>query len=192
MNRRLVPTRWAITAVDDSLGKHLREEVQDYPQSEFKFFFGGYLGNYYLILFFSDLFRYELFEMNTRSGPEHYATDYENHKGRSSYAEETAGGYYASRYPILQKLCEEREQASVLVLRFITPEYTAPLGVWVVREATRKSLAAEPVFAGSRAELLEKARVLVQEKVGVDIDRYLKASRLLEEISSQSKISSFF
>ena len=33
-----------------------------------------------------------------------------------------------------------RKQYSVLVIREITPEYFAPLGVWVVREGARKIL----------------------------------------------------
>ena len=33
-NRKLVPTRWSITAVDDTLGKHLINEVKNFPESD--------------------------------------------------------------------------------------------------------------------------------------------------------------
>lgn len=195
--RKLVPTRWAITAVDDSLGKMLREQIQDFSFCEHKIHFGGYLGNFFLIFFFPEKFRYELFEMNTGSPlTEHkslpYTTDYESFAGRTGYVQETAGGYYACRFSILEKLIEEHEQGSVLALRFITPEYTAPLGVWVVRQATRASLNSSPVFCSSRTELLAKAKSLIQEKLQLDISYYLKKSKLLEEISSQKKLSEFW
>ena len=61
-NRRLVPTRWSITAVDDTLGKKLTKEVKNYNEYDFVAHFGGYLGNYYLILFFPEIWSYELFE----------------------------------------------------------------------------------------------------------------------------------
>ncbi|MCL4406837.1 hypothetical protein M1139_01955 [Candidatus Parvarchaeota archaeon] len=52
----------------------------------------------------------------------------------------TAGAYYAIRLAVLEKLREMKSQFSVLCIREITPEYFAPLGVWVVREGARKVL----------------------------------------------------
>ncbi|MFH0701412.1 MAG: hypothetical protein V2A62_03165, partial [Candidatus Woesearchaeota archaeon] len=60
-NRKLVPTRWSITAVDDTVGKQLITEVKDFPPGEYQVFFGGNWGNYYLILFFPEVWSYELF-----------------------------------------------------------------------------------------------------------------------------------
>jgi len=60
-NRRLVPTRWSITAVDDSLGKFLIEQIKDFKEIDsYYLFFGGYFGNYYLVMFFPSLWGYEL------------------------------------------------------------------------------------------------------------------------------------
>ncbi len=33
--RKLVPTRWSITAVDDLVGRKVISEIQDFPQSDF-------------------------------------------------------------------------------------------------------------------------------------------------------------
>ena len=72
-----------------------------------------------------------------------YSTDYESYEGRKEYAEETAGGYYACRLPVLEKMKEIRRQGSCLDLRFITPEYHVPLGVWVCRGSRQKKPAGE-------------------------------------------------
>src|SRR3989338_8225106 len=45
-NRKLVPTRWSITATDDIIGKNIISEIKDFPQINSHFaFFGNYLGN---------------------------------------------------------------------------------------------------------------------------------------------------
>jgi len=109
-NRKLVPTRWSITAVDDNVGKYLSDKIRDNPHSDHKAYFGGYLGNYYLILVFSDVWSYELFEMYlpkaswNQSDSVSFVSDHEGFSGRKNYAENTAGGYYAARLPILEKL----------------------------------------------------------------------------------------
>ena len=46
--RKLVPTRWSITATDDTIGKELISQVKDCAQGEYWAWFGGYLGNYFL------------------------------------------------------------------------------------------------------------------------------------------------
>src|SRR4030067_492948 len=50
--RKLVPTRWAITATDDTLGKELIKEIKDFKSADYEFYFGSYLGNYYMFMFF--------------------------------------------------------------------------------------------------------------------------------------------
>ena len=45
-DRKLVPTRWSITATDDLIGKDLLEKIRYYPKlEENKVFFGNYFGN---------------------------------------------------------------------------------------------------------------------------------------------------
>ena len=61
-NRKLVPTRWSITATDDTVGKQLIKEIKDFPVGEYQAYFGGEWGNYYLILTFPEVWSYELFE----------------------------------------------------------------------------------------------------------------------------------
>ncbi len=191
-DRKLVPTRWSITAVDDNLGKQQIQKIKDFKQADFMAFFGGYLGNNYLIMMFPGIFSYELFEMSASNGevPE-YATDFEDFSGRKEYAHSTAGGYYAARLAITEKLVEMKRQASILVLRFITDEYSLPLGVWVVREASRKAMASRPIEFASQELMLDYARLMAKRKFGVDVTELLSRSKLLDNMNHQKTLSSF-
>jgi len=193
-DRKLVPTRWSITATDDIIGKNLINEIKNYNEiSSYCSFFGSYLGNYYLILMFPEVWSYELFETYVPSNWNsskalRYSTDYESYNGRKDYAEITAGGYYTVRLGILEKLKQMKRQASVLALRFITDEYTMPLGVWVTREATRKAMNDNPIEFSSRELMLEYSRKLVKKRFNYNADYLLNASRLLRNVKQQKKL----
>jgi len=60
--RKLVPTRWAITAVDDTLGKEMISELKDFNViNTYQAYFGGYLGNYFWgTQFGKDAFDYDV------------------------------------------------------------------------------------------------------------------------------------
>ena len=196
-NRKLTPTCWSITATDDMIGKNLINEIKDFSEINSYFaFFGNYLGNYYLILMFPEIWGYELFESYVPSNWDfsrqlRYSTDYENYYGRKEYASTTAGGYYTVRLAILEKLKEMKRQASVLALRFITDEYTMPLGVWCTREAARKAVAKKPIDFSSKELMLEYAKKLVKRKFNYDADYLLRASKLFKNIKQQTKLEKF-
>ena len=181
-SKKLVPTRWSITATDDILGKSLIKKIQEYKHLDaYKLYHGSYLGNYYFLLFFPEVFSYELFETyvsNQTWNGKATMHDYESHYGRKKYVDETAGGYFACRLGILQKLNAIKRQASILALRFITPAYTTSLGVFVCREATRKALENEISFS-TKEELIQKTKEIIFEKFRFDIVNTLKQSKLL-------------
>ncbi|MBD3203592.1 hypothetical protein GF327_04815 [Candidatus Woesearchaeota archaeon] len=188
-NRKLVPTRWSITATDDILGKKLISEIKDYQKYDYTANFGSYLGNHYLILFFPEIWSYELFETLTENGES--ATDFEGYEGRKNYASNTVGGYYAARLGILEHLKNRKRQASVLCLRFITNDYWAPLGVWVVRQATRKALESKPLEFSSMDLMIKYAKLFVKKKFDFDLDNLLRRSVLIKEIKEQKKLDQF-
>jgi len=109
-----------------------------------------------------------------------------------NYAENCAGGYYTVRLAISEKLMELRRQASVLALRFITDEYTLPLGVWVTREATRKAFQKRPTTFSSKELMMTYAKHLVKYKFGFDLELLLKRSWLLKETGKQQRLDKFF
>jgi len=193
-NKRLVPTRWSITATDDIIGKQLLEQIRDYKWIEdYELFFGEFMGNCYLILLFPNVWNYELFELYfpgsswNPSNEIKAATDYETYFGRKNYAVNTAGGYYASRLPIIEYLNKIKRQASVLVIRIETPSYWAALGVWVVRESVRKALERKMEFA-SEEELINSAMQVSKVKYKFDNEEIMKKSRLLEQIRTQKNL----
>ena len=193
--KKLVPTRWSITATDDTIGKQLLEKIRDYKWIEnYELFFGEFLGNQYLVLLFPNSFNYELFEIympkSSWNPTEEMkaSTDFETFFGRKDYASSTSGGYYAARIPILQYLENQKRQASVLAIRLETPSYWAGLGVWVVRESVRKAMNKKMHF-NSKNELIEGAKKIGQIKFNFDISEILSKSKLLNDILKQKKIS---
>jgi len=197
-NKRLVPTRWSITATDDTLGKLLLKKIKDFPVIEnSELFYGEFLGNQYLIMLFPDVWSYELFELYfpgsswNPSKELKASTDYENFYGRKEYASATAGGYYASRLPIIEYLNSIKRQASVLVIRIETPSYWAGLGVWVVRESVRKSLANKMKFSDEN-EIKESAKKISKIKYNFDNSEIMKKSILLNQKKNQKKLRNWF
>src|SRR3989344_2574875 len=194
-NRKLVPTRFSITATDDILSKHLLQEIKQYKEiQQYQVYFGSYLGNYYIIILTPDIFSYELFETylsDSRYKAPEFLTDYESYFGRKTYATNTVGGYYATRLAILEKLKELKRQSSALVLRFITLEYTTPLGVFVVRQAARKSLKSKIQSFNSLEDTLNYIKLFTKTMFKYDIEIILKNSKLLKN-KEQINLRKFF
>jgi len=197
-NKKLVPTRWSITATDDTLGKLLLKKIKNYPIIEdCELFLGEFLGNCYLIMLFPNIWSYELFELYlpksswNPSDKIKASTDYEDYHGRKEYAHATAGGYYASRLPIIEYLNSIKKQASVLVIRIETPSYWAGLGVWVVRESVRKALAHKMKFTDEN-EMKKSSEKIGMIKYNFDISEILQKSKLLMEKRTQKSLKDFF
>ncbi len=197
-DKKLVPTRWSITATDDMIGKKLIEKVKEYKWLEnYELFFGEFMGNCYLILLFPNIWSFELFELylpgsSWNTGKEiKAATDYELYRGRKSYAKDTAGGYYASRLPILEYLNKQKRQASVLAIRIELPTYWAALGVWVCRESTRKALENKKLEFDSKEEVIESSKKISMIKFGYNPEKILKKSKLVSALN-QTNLTEFF
>tara|TARA_Y100000310_G_scaffold334233_1_gene413506 strand:+ start:40925 stop:42148 length:1224 start_codon:yes stop_codon:yes gene_type:complete len=197
--RKLVPTKWSITAVQDMLGKEVIKQIKQFePISDYQVYFGGYLGNYFLVLTFPDVWSFELFEMYMPgsswnfSGALEAATNLEWYDGLKGYPIATAGGYFTNRLPVVNKLKELKKQASVLVLRFETLSYWASLGVWVVLESMKKTMQSTPSTFESKDAMLDFARNYIKKTLAFDIDPFLKKSKLLEKVKSQSRLQQFF
>jgi hypothetical protein len=189
VKRKIVPTKWAITAVDDGIGKELLDEVKSYPiGKEFAVKTGTVLGNHYIFLFVPDTWAFELIETWNRSGDEVFSGegDYEFYDGRKEYVKNTAGAYYAVRLAVLEKLMELKRQFSVIVIREITPEYFAPLGVWVVREGARKVLQEGLNYFYDKAMALKNAKDMLLYPINIE-----KKSRVLSYKERQTRLSGF-
>ncbi|MDY6931968.1 MAG: Nre family DNA repair protein [Halobacteriota archaeon] len=149
-NRRFVPTRWSITAIDDTISKELVKEVKDYPLiNEYRIFESWELDNRFVIIMMPLAWSYELIEAwypNTVWNPRGSRTmiygDHEGYNGKSKYAS-IGGCYYAARLAVNEYLTRERRQARVVILREAHSGYILPVGVWNVRENVRNALRGE-------------------------------------------------
>lgn len=198
-DKKLVPTRWSITATDDTIGKQILKKIREYKWIEnYELFFGSFMGNHYLILLFPNVFSYELFEIYfpgsswNQSKEIKASTDYENFSGRKNYASNTAGGYYAARLPILEYFDKIKRQASVIAIRLETPSYWAALGVWVVRESVRKAMQGRKLEFNELEELIDSSRKIGMIKYGFDNKKILGRSRLLETVRKQRSLRDWF
>lgn len=187
-NRKLAPTRWSITAVDDALSKNLIGKIKHYPEiSEYRVYFTEYLDNKWVVFMFPGRWEYEFIEAwfpGTLADYLAIGGDYEDWKGRKTYAS-IGGCYYASRLAVAEKLEEEKRQASVLVLREVHPGYLVPVGVWNVRESVRRALKSKP----QKFEELEAAIKFGMTKLSLPFKLWLKNSKILKKIYEQTKFS---
>ncbi len=101
-------------------------------------------------------------------------SDHEGPNGRSSYATNTLGGYYAARLAVLEKLNELHRKAAVLAFREVGKGYSIPLGVWQVRENIREALKGSKSF-----DTLEKALNYISPNLTIPMRYYHYQSPLL-------------
>jgi hypothetical protein len=187
VKRKLVPTKWSITAVDDSIGKEEIDRVKTFKKGEGYLIKTGQLfGNHFTFIFLKGPWSFELLETWNRDAENVFmgSGDYEFYNGRKEYVKNTAGAYYAVRLAVLEKLLELKEQYSVLVVREILPEYFVPLGVWVVREGARRALEGETLSAQDLQTALSiaKSKILFPanlEKRSVLLTRFRTQTTLL-------------
>jgi hypothetical protein len=191
-SRKLVPTRWSITATDDRASKQLREEVKQRQQiGEIKYSSADYLGNCFHVFMLPGRWEFELVELKragsvwNSSSTSFVASNHEPYGGRNSYASETAGAYYATRLAALEQLSSIKRQARVLVVRDVRPEYWAPLGVWVVRETARKAAESEK----EPLESMQEVRSRLSRELTLNYPKVLQSSKVLQ--GRQSSLSDY-
>ncbi len=188
MQRKMVPTRWSITAVDDTISKQMLDRIRFYQElNDIRIFNSEYNGNHYEILLLPGYFEYEVIE--ARMGEDNYfMQDYENFHGRKDYAREVAGAYYANRLAVCEYLERVNRQASALIFREVRPEYYAPLGVGILREATRNAFNKKP----ETATTIGQAFGIMQTRMRIPINRFMEKSWLLKHYGQQKKLRDWF
>jgi hypothetical protein len=186
--RKLVPTRWSITATDDTISQNLVSEILDYPQIDSHLVFSHeHLGNLFSVLLFPHRWIYEMEEAwHTASGQIGFGADSEDANGIDHYPS-IAGAYFAAKLGIAEFLKKEKKQAGALVLREIMPEYAIPVGVWQVREAIRAAMAKPPVLVDSMGEGL----TLACKKMSISKNEWVAKGTLLKMLK-QKAITDYF
>ena len=186
-NRKLVPTRWSITAVDDTISKNKLKQIKTFQEiSEFLVFNAEYLGNHYEFLLLPDKFSFEVIEISLKSqGCWH---DYETFFARTKYADDVTGAYYANRLALCEYLERIRRQCQCIVMREVRPEYYAPLGVGILRQISREAFSKSP----EKFNTLQEALNSIQSRLKQPITNYISKSILLKNHGKQKKLSQFF
>ena len=194
-NRKLVPTRWSITAVDDIIGKDLLKEVKTFPEiNEYRVYESVYLDNVFEILMIPAQWSYESMEAwfpGTTWNPNGTSTaifsDWEGNNGRTTYAA-IGGCYYSARLAVCELLLKERRQATVVVLREARPGYIMPVGVWQVRENVRNAMRQTPF----KFNKLDESLKFIGERFEIPLKRWINQSELIKQALFQRRISDFF
>ena len=187
-NRRFVPTRWSITAVDDTIGKELRERVKDHPLiNEIRVFESIGFDDRFLVVQMPRPWRYELIEAwypdtlwNPLGREVVLFGDHEGLEGRTTYAS-IGGCYYAARLAVAEALLRERRQAATVILRETHPGYIMPVGVWNVREHVRDALRRPPRTFTAMAETL----AYLATRLDIPMARYVRTSEVLKHVLYQ-------
>jgi DNA repair protein NreA len=192
--RRIVPTRWSITAVDSSISLELVEKVKHHPTiDEYRVYSFGVYDNQYVAILMPEPWRFEWIEAwfpnttwNQYTTTPYMIGDYEEYFGRTKYAR-VGGCYYSTRLAVTEALDREKRQAAAVVLRETYPGFIMPLGVWNVRESIR-ALMKQPfekheTFRGALGSALSKMRIARA--------RWTRESVLISRELTQTKITKF-
>lgn len=190
-NRKLVPTRWAITAVDSSISETLLKDIREFPTlEEYRVYEYEHMRNKFVIILVPQQWSYESMEAFYSADGTNAAifSDYELYHKKKEYAS-IGGCYYSCRTSVADLLIKERKQAAVIILREAYRDYI-PLGVWLTRECTRLALEGKPMVFQTLKETLDYAGT----RLTVPIKRWIGESGFLKTIYSkgiQASLNSF-
>jgi hypothetical protein len=189
--RRLVPTRWSITAVDKQVSDALFREVRDYPLiNEFRVYVRSIKDNTFVGILAPHTWLYEWAEAwwpgstwNLWGGDVVIELDSEGYWGRDEYPA-IGGCYYAARLAVIEALRAMRRQAAVALWREIYPGFNLPVGVWWVRENVRA------MFKGPYEKFYELNDALkyVSRFLKIPIGEWVSRSYVIRRLMRQGSI----
>ena len=187
--RKIVPTRWSITAVDKILSDQMIQLVRDFGEVEGHLYFHfRRIGNEYYILISPGDYSFEMIEnWNNGSiwtGPRESSAEGDYEKPGRMVTNPTIGGaFFAAKLPILEFLKKKERKGNILVIRFIDGDYTMPLGVWQVRENVKSAMQTENFLDG-----IDQFFEIIKVRRSKDLRHYSKTYQM---IKLQRKISDY-
>ena len=188
-NRKLVPTRWSITAVDSTIAATLLEEIKQYPTIEdYRVYEYESLNNRFVVLLLPRIWSYESMEAffpQIIGDKLEIFGDWEGNKKKTDYAA-IGGCYYSAKTAIVEQLKKEQKQATAIVLREAYTGYI-PLGVWNVRENMRLAMQNKCESFSTLQEALNYSGT----RLKIKIKQWISETTLLRDILSQTTINSF-
>ena len=185
--RKLVPTKWSITATDDIISKSLVSEILEFDLIDScRVFSHDHLGNMFSVILFPHRWIFEMLEAWHDGNNIGFGFDSEDARG-IGHPPAIAGAYFAAKLGVAEYLTEKKVQAAVLVLREIKSEYAVPVGVWQIREAIRTAMKKEPYIA----ENFDDGTNFASNRMSVSKSEWLSRGIFLKMLRQKS-ISEFF
>jgi len=189
-NRKLVPTRWSITACDSTIGNRLLREVRNFEVIDtHRVYEFSSLNNYYAILLLPQEWMFEWMEafLHVLGREELIFSDYEHNSVKKGYSR-VGGCYYTSKMAVLEALAREKKQSAAIILREAYQGYI-PLGVFNVRENIRSAMN-EPY---REFEDMKTSLDYIASNLKLPLDKFVKQSDLLRELltSRQTTLDCF-
>jgi hypothetical protein len=185
--RKLVPTRWSITATDDIISNSLVSNILDYDMIDScKIFSYDHLGNIFSVILFPHRWLFEMQEAWHDGNSIGFGSDYEDAKG-IDHPPAIAGAYFAAKLGVAEYLDKIQRQSGVLILREIQPEYAVPVGVWQIREAIREAMKRKPV----NIDTLDNAVNLATKRTSISKSEWFAHGKTLK-LLRQKSIDDFF
>jgi len=180
--KKLVPSRWSVTSIDDIIAKNLMEKIRSYASiNQCLVFESSFLDNHFVILLMPGNWEFENFEAWapgsnwSKQTQSRIIEEYEPFHGRSSYAVKQAGAYYCVRLAVSEYLNQKQRQSKAIVFREVGEGYSVPLGVFLVRESARNAFKNVPKIFGD----IESALTYCDSKLRIHISNYRKESKIL-------------
>jgi DNA repair protein NreA len=187
--RKLVPTRWSISATDDIISGMLVKEIEMNPTIDlFEVNRYSHLANYYLVILIpADMWSFEMIESWFTSRGQ-MATESDNEDARAPNHNPTiAGAYFAARLAVAEQLARRHKKAAAIVLREIHPQYIMPLGVWQIRQGVQEALKRPP----QKFERFDEAISFACSYMSLSKNEVIQKSWLWKSFKYQTKISDF-
>jgi hypothetical protein len=180
--RKLVPTKWSITATDDIISKSIVEKILENNIIEvYKIFSYEHLGNIFSVILFPHRWVFEMIEAWYSNGVIGFGSDYEDARG-IKHPPHIAGAYFAAKLAVSEYLLKNKIQAGVLIFREIRPEYSIPVGVWQVREGIREAMKQKPEIKSN----LSSSLVIGSKKTSISKNEWIKNSNIYNLIKQKS------
>jgi len=202
-NKKLVPTKWAISAFDQTIEKHLYKKIIKYnPINNYEIYTSYDKGNTFIIILIPDTFSAEIVEaFDSTSQNSKFSEglgivskknsltierDFVNFENKLKKSEpETAGGFWATKMPIQEYLLSRKKQASFISIRIIE-NYDIPLGVIFVREKVRDAMKNKIFSTSNENNLFEFLKIKYPKHFSL-----FENSILLKEQKKQTKLKKF-
>lgn len=189
-DRRIVPTKWSITATDQIISSALIKKIKNLSSLDlYQVHKYSHLGNLYsIILIPHETWSFEMHEgwIDSR-GQADFESDIEI-PGKPKKYPKIGGSFFAAKVATSEYLIQNKISAGVIVLREIQPQYLLPVGVWQVREGIRKAMDNNPVVI----DTLEKAFSEACNIMSISKKEWICNSSLLKFINNQRKILDYF